>query len=162
VPAETDAATVLHLVRRWTRDDVPFWVAGGWGVDALVGRRTRRHADLDVVLHADRFDAVLDELLAEGFAVATDWRPVRIEVAHADGRRVDLHPLTPHPDGGGTQPGLDGATFRYPPDAFATGTVDGVAVPCLSVRQQVAFHQGYDPRPQDVHDLALLHALDGG
>jgi lincosamide nucleotidyltransferase A/C/D/E len=162
VHQETDAAALLHLVGRWRRDGVPFWIGGGWGVDALVGRRTRPHADVDVIVHADRFDAVLGELLGDGFAVETDWRPVRVQVAHADGRAVDLHPLTPHPDGGGTQPGLDGATFRYPPDAFASGTVDGVAVPCLSVRQQLAFHQGYDLRPQDVHDLALLHELDGG
>jgi lincosamide nucleotidyltransferase A/C/D/E len=26
----------------------PAWVGGGWGVDALVGRQTRSHADLAV------------------------------------------------------------------------------------------------------------------
>jgi lincosamide nucleotidyltransferase A/C/D/E len=28
------------------------WVAGGWGVDALVGRQTRLHRDLDLALDA--------------------------------------------------------------------------------------------------------------
>lgn len=156
---ETDAAALLALVRRWQGAGVPFWIGGGWGVDALVGRRTRPHADVDVALHADRFDEVLAGLLADGFEVETDWHPVRVQVAHPDGRRVDLHPLTPAADGSATQPGLDGHEFRYPADAFTTGTVDGVPVPCLSAHQQLTFHEGYEPRPQDVHDLALLRGL---
>jgi polyisoprenoid-binding protein YceI len=31
-----------------------FWVEGGWGVDALVGRQTRPHRDLDIDIDADR------------------------------------------------------------------------------------------------------------
>ena len=33
---------------------VRWWIAGGWSLDLLVGRQTRRHADIDVtVLRAD-------------------------------------------------------------------------------------------------------------
>jgi hypothetical protein len=35
-------------------------------------------------------------------------------------------------------------------------------VTCLSVERQLAQHEGYEPGPQDVHDLALLHGLGGG
>ncbi|MGI3781472.1 MAG: nucleotidyltransferase domain-containing protein, partial [Janthinobacterium lividum] len=29
------------------------WVAGGWGVDALVGRQTRPHRDLDLAVDGE-------------------------------------------------------------------------------------------------------------
>ena len=154
-----DAEQVVRCVQGLTDAGVRVWVGGGWGVDALVGRQTRDHHDLDLALDADRFDEVLAGLLAEGFGVATDWRPVRLELAHLDGRRVDLHPLTIAADGTARQPGLDGATFEYPADAFAVGRVADHPVLCLSLAQQERFHSGYDPRPQDLHDLALLRSL---
>ena len=30
--------------------DAPWWVAGGWAIDLLVGRQTRDHGDLDIVI----------------------------------------------------------------------------------------------------------------
>ena len=111
------------------------------------------------MVDADRFDEVVDGLLSAGFEPQTDWRPVRLEVAHPDGRRLDVHPVALAADGTGVQPGPDGTTFDYREDAFAVGVVGGRPVPCLSVAQQVRFHSGYDPRPEDVHDLALLHGL---
>ena len=29
---------------------VPYWIAGGWAIDLAVGRVTRDHADVDVML----------------------------------------------------------------------------------------------------------------
>ena len=156
-----DAGQVLTHVDALAAAGVRFWVGGGWGVDALVGRQTRAHHDLDVVVDAERFDELVDGLLATGFEARTDWRPVRLEVAHPDGRRLDVHPVRLAADGTGVQPGPDGTTFDYPEDAFAVGVVDGRPVPCLSVAQQLRFHSGYDPRPEDVHDLALLRGLQG-
>jgi lincosamide nucleotidyltransferase A/C/D/E len=138
------------------------WVGGGWGVDALVGRQTRPHADLDLAVDADRLAGMLDILDRLGFAVAVDWLPVRVELAHSDGRRVDLHPLRFEPDGTAAQAGLDGTTFRYAADGFTTGSVDGREVLCLSARQQLRFREGYHWREVDQHDVALLRALSAG
>ena len=153
---------MLEVVDALTAAGVRVWVGGGWGVDALAGRRTRDHHDLDVAVDATRFDEVVERLLSDGFRIETDWRPVRLEVSHADGRRVDLHPVTLAADGTGVQAGLDGATFDYPSDAFGTGRVAGRPVPCLSVAQQERFHSGYEPREEDVHDLAILRDLAQG
>ena len=131
------------------------WVGGGWGVDALVGRQTRAHRDLDLAVDAEDEGRALAVIARGGYRVETDWRPVRVELVAPAGW-VDLHPVVFDGTGHGVQAGLGGEVFHYPPDAFAEGRVDGTAVPCLSCRQQLRFHEGYPPRDVDRHDLRLL------
>jgi lincosamide nucleotidyltransferase A/C/D/E len=135
------------------------WLAGGWGVDALAGRETRPHGDADLCIDAPSLPAVLDLLGAAGFGPREDWLPVRIEVEHPDGRRVDLHPLRFAADGSATQPGLEGTVFFYPAGCTTTGYVAGHAVTCLTAAQQLAFRAGFTPRDVDRHDIALLRQL---
>jgi lincosamide nucleotidyltransferase A/C/D/E len=157
-----DADQVVTLLDEFRSHGLRAWVAGGWAVDAVVGRQTREHGDLDLAVDAAQQDALLRLLDRAGFAVTVDWLPVRAELTAADGRRVDLHPVVFRPDGGGVQAGLDGASFDYAPDGFTVGEVAGRPVPCLSVGQQLRFRQGYPPRPVDLHDVALLRAVETG
>ena len=136
-----------------------YWIGGGWGVDALVGRQTRHHRDLDMAVDGAHLDWCLDTLVGLGYEVETDWLPVRVELVSHEGW-VDLHPVEFDATGNGIQAGLHGATFEYPVEALVNGKLDGRLVPCLSAGLQIAFHTGYEPRPQDVHDLALLRSLD--
>lgn len=135
------------------------WVAGGWGVAALVGRQTRPHRDLDLAIDVEQEAVALHALSLRGYTVETDWRPVRVELVAPYRSWVDLHPVAFDPTGHGRQVGLDGAHFDYPPDAFTEGTLGGITVPCLSRQQQVRFHCGYEPRPADLHDLQQLERL---
>ena len=57
------------------------WVVGGWGVDALAERVSRTHRDLDLMILAEDLDAAVDVLVRSGYAVTTDWLPVRVERA---------------------------------------------------------------------------------
>lgn len=150
---------MVTLMDRLAGAGLRAWIGGGWGVDALVGRATRPHGDLDLAVDSDRLDAVLALLAADGFAVVEDWLPVRVEVAHADGRRVDVHPVRFAPDGSAVQPGLAGTWFHYAADAWATGEIGGRTVDCLSAAQQLRFRQGYAWRPVDHHDAALLRQV---
>ncbi|MBN6041845.1 nucleotidyltransferase domain-containing protein [Amycolatopsis sp. 195334CR] len=155
-----DARLVLHLIRRFERAGVPVWIAGGWGIDALVGRQTRPHADLDLIHDQAREPAGLALLAEEGFTETLDLRPVRF-VLHGPAE-LDMHPVRFAADGSAVQSAdNDGATFDYPADCFVTGRIEGVEVPCLSVEQQVRFHQGYQPRERDLHDMAQLRAEFG-
>ncbi|WP_324651120.1 nucleotidyltransferase domain-containing protein [Georgenia sp. H159] len=135
------------------------WVGGGWGVDALVGRQTRPHRDLDLAIESTAEQAALRALARLGYAVQTDWRPVRVEVAAPGDRWVDLHPVVFDEAGNGVQAGLDGGVFTYPAACFVTGTIAGREVGCLSVQQQLRFHSGYQPRAVDLADLALLRRM---
>ncbi len=152
-----DVLEVLDLLR-----DVDVWVGGGWGIDALVGWQTRSHGDLDLMHRQEQEPAVVEALEAAGFEETVSWRPVRFVVRDARGREIDLHPLRFAADGSATQASLTpGEPFRYPADCFVTGRIAGRAVPCLSAAQQVYFHQGYEPRERDLHDMAQLRAAFG-
>ncbi|MFD5827637.1 nucleotidyltransferase domain-containing protein [Lentzea sp. NPDC060358] len=152
------AEDVLEILAALAGTDV--WVGGGWGVDALVGRQTRPHGDLDLMHREEQEPRVLAVLGALGFAETLSWRPVRFVVTGPGGREVDLHPLRFAADGSAEQSSpTPGAPFRYPASCFVTGTILGSRVPCLSREQQLFFHQGYQPRDRDLHDLALLDAV---
>lgn len=132
------------------------WVAGGWRVDALVGRQTRAHRDLDLLVEAERLEECLSVLAARGYAVETDWLPVRVEVVAAGRGWVDVHPVRLAADGCGVQAGLEGTEFRYPADCFTSGRLADREVPCLTAAHQRLLHTGYQPRPHDIHDLRIL------
>ena len=148
--AVIEAMTTLHSA------GITAWIGGGWGIDALVGERTRVHRDLDLAIRSEDLEDALRALSALGYETSLDLRPVRLVASAADGRSIDLHPVTFGDDGIGRQPGDDGRVFEYPPDAFGQGTIAGVDGPCLTADQLVRFHLGYEPLDHDRQDMALL------
>ena len=157
------AADVIQVLDALDEARVRHWVAGGWGVAALAGRQTRPHRDLDLCIDAADLDPCLAALGRLEYAAETDWLPVRIELRATGDRWVDVHPVAFDEDEDGHRHGrqadLDGGFFDYPSDAFTRGLITGRSVPCLSAHQQRVFHSGYEPRAQDLHDLAQLEAL---
>jgi lincosamide nucleotidyltransferase A/C/D/E len=121
-----DVGTVLGIAHRAGFDRV--WIAGGWGVDALVGHQTRIHSDLDLAV--DVTQMALDHLLQafgrHGYGVEADWRPSRVALVAGGARQVDVHPIVFDAQGTGWQANVEGQEqFRYPEDAFAQGLIDG-------------------------------------
>lgn len=158
-PQTTEISEVLGVLAALASAGCRSWVAGGWGVDALVGRQTRPHRDLDLALDAERLDAGLAALTALGYAVETDWLPVRVELHRPEHGWVDVHPVAFDASGAGVQAGFEGEVFHYPSACFTHGWIGGVRVGCLSAEQQLSFRQGYHLRAVDHHDLALLAGL---
>ena len=154
------AERVLELLAVLRSGGVEATLDGGWGVDALLGRATRPHEDLDLVValtDVPRIRAVLGPL---GFALHEDHLPVRFVLRRA-GEQIDLHTVTFDAEGGGVQPQPGGGSFRYPPEGFVTGRVRGESVPCISAAVQILCHLGYEPTPKDAHDvLGLCRAFD--
>lgn len=139
-----------------------FWIGGGWGIDALIGDQSREHRDLDLMHRLDQEPTVVAALTRAGFVKTLDVRPVRFVMADGAGREIDLHPLVFGEDGSAVQASLDpDRPFVYPASCFVTGVVAGQVVPCLSAEQQVYFHQGYEPRDHDRHDMARLREAFG-
>ena len=132
------------------------WISGGWSIDALVGRQTRAHDDVDVaVVDGHVALAALDSV---GFEVVTDWWPGRVAVRRRDGTEVDAHPIVFRNDGSAVLTTHDGVEFVYPAGGFATGTIAGQEVTRISAALQVKFHSGYAPLPKDIADVATLRA----
>ena len=138
------------------------WVDGGWGIDALLGRQTRPHDDLDLAIaraDLERAEQTLRGLGFEHDPAREPGMPARFVMVDARGREVDFHPLVFDAEGNGWQQlsasgdawgCYDGAQLR------ATGLVAGRSVPCLGAELQVRFHEGYEWGEKDEHDIGLL------
>lgn len=150
------AGEVVAVLDVLEDDAIPVSVAGGWAVDALLGRVTREHGDLDLAIDTTLVDDAVEALGRIGLRSELDERPARLVLG--DGRRaVDLHPIAWGPDGTGIQEGLAGERFTYPPGSTdAVGHIDGRTVSCLTPALLIAFHLGYEPRPVDRQDMAAL------
>ena len=151
-------AEVQRVVAALEAAGCSFWLEGGWGVDALVGHQTREHRDVDVDIDARHEEAALGALAVLGYAIETDWRPNRVELVAPGRGWVDLHLLVIDASGV-RQAALGGGWHEFPPDCFTTGHLDGHEVPCFTAETQRFFRTGYEPRPVDLHDLALLDDL---
>ena len=154
-----DVAEVLKVLDAVRSTGCRFWLEGGWGVDALVGRQTRPHRDVDVDFDADYEDEVLEVLSRLGYSIETDWRPNRVELSAPGARWVDLHPLVIDDTGDARQAALDGGWHELHRSWFTTGVLGEVRVPCVSVEAQRLFHAGYELRAVDRLDLAQLDRL---
>lgn len=156
------AADVLEVLDALEDAGVRVWIDGGWGVDALLGRQTRDHVDVDLALDRERLPRAREALEGLGFHHAADARPglpARFVMVDSRGRQVDLHPLRFDDAGDGWQQlTVAGDRWgRYPaPDLGSTGSIGRREVRCLSPELQVRFHLGYGWSEADEHDLRLL------
>lgn len=151
-----EATEVLRVLAVLDAADVHAGLTGGWGVDALLGRETRLHGDVDLGVPAEAVDAAVDALVEIGYAVTLDQRPARLVLVGSAGQ-VDLHPIVWGPNGTGVQTGFDGETFEYPPGSLdAEGSIAGQAVRCATPSLQLTFHERYVPRDHDRADMAAL------
>lgn len=156
----TTSDDAVWMIRVMTDIGAAPIVAGGWGVDALVGAQSRPHRDLDVLVQAEFVEAITNRLLDEGFVVTTDWLPVRVEMSDLRrDRHVDIHPIFDDSDAGWWQHGLDDAKFECSADDLTVGRIGDTPVRCLSAARQRDLHTGYPHRGEDAHDVALLHRL---
>jgi DNA-binding response OmpR family regulator len=158
------AAQVLTVLDQVDAAGVQAWVAGGWGVDALAGRQTRRHYDLDLLMGDEpgEYAKVAAVLSREGFREAETEHnpglpmPWRHAWRHDEGYSVEVLPVV-----------LRDPPFSWPATAaaeagqelpFTVGTIGGWPVPCLSAALQLTLHTGYPPRPVDETDTGVLRA----
>src|SRR5436309_4653521 len=84
---------VVAVVDHLEQAGLAVWLDGGWGVDALAGRQTRPHDDLDVVVLLADVPHVERELAAFGYERAGGAPPMSFESVDGDGRQIDVHPV---------------------------------------------------------------------
>lgn len=142
---------------------ISVWLGGGWGVDALLGEQTRRHADLDIVLSEKAAEKLREALFNEGFEDAetddrTDWNFV---MADDQGHRIDFH-VVEFDDGGAGVYGPPERGVSFPASSFTgSGEICGREVRCLDAEFQVGSHTGYEIDEDDIHDVLALCARFG-
>jgi len=158
------AADVIEILSWLEQHGIDVWLNGGWGVDALLGRQTRDHEDLDITISAaDRaaYTAVMEAAGFRTYRVDNDYNWVLTDRRR---RLVDVHLV----DFGETL--ITGTGVRmYGPAGlpFEVGSLEGRGiiadrpVKCETAEFQVRGHTGYAPDETDYRDvLALCRAFD--
>ncbi|WP_404390167.1 nucleotidyltransferase domain-containing protein [Humibacillus xanthopallidus] len=155
---EMPAGEVVLIVDWLTAAGVTYQVNGGWGVDALARRQTRPHRDVDVFVDITATPALMAWLGERGYRITEDWRPTRVELAGERGR-VDVHAMAIDANGDGVQRGFGDEVFVHAAEDRTVGTIGGreVVVACAERLRQL--RSGYEPRPVDLLDLAVLDRL---
>lgn len=155
-------ATLVELDERLGREQIDYWLFGGWAVDFHAGRITRPHDDVDVAVWAGDAGRI-GTLLQEG-----GWRhaPEPDEDGgtgyERDGVRVELTFLVRDADGR-VCIRLDAGDFPFAGGAFETEVLGLAGRRCRVVERRalVAMKSGRrgDPGDQakDAIDLATLN-----
>ena len=128
---------VCEILEMLSEASVKVFLDGGWGVDALIGRETRIHNDIDLFVEKKDYCITISVITGKGYReVIMDYTTDSHTVWKDDnGRIIDLH------------------CFEYVEDGIL---YDGYTFPCINPEAQVQFHLGYEYDENDVHDVLLL------
>ncbi|MBI2338413.1 nucleotidyltransferase family protein [Candidatus Daviesbacteria bacterium] len=149
-----EAEDVIELYTLFEENHIEVWIDGGWGIDALLGKQTRPHKDLDIAInHKDK--PKLRRLLAEkGYKDidrddTSDWNFVL-----GDGEReIDVHTFV-FDDKGKNIYGT-----AYPKQSLTgSGMINGKSVKCIPPEWVVKFHAEakYIPKEKDIQDVKAI------
>jgi len=153
------ASDVLQLYEELERQGVPIWIDGGWCIDALLGRQTRAHPDLDIAVERKYADRLEHFLLDHGFQKgnaqdASAWN----YSMEQQGRVVDVH-VFEFDENGKNIYGV-----QYPFGSLnGEGQILQSKVRCVGPEWMFKFKTAYTPREkdlQDVHALALKYGFE--
>ena len=163
ITPEMSAAYLVELLHLLDEGAIEIWLDGGWGVDALLGRQTRKHMDVDLILRVSDVPKLRRILESKGFTFKEGSLPNSFVLADTAGQDVDVHAVVFDQDGNGIYRMQNGEDWIYPAEGFSgLGTVDGVRVRCLSPAIQVHCHaHGYEPAEKDFRDMELLQERYG-
>jgi lincosamide nucleotidyltransferase A/C/D/E len=161
-----DAADVVEVVSLLQAAGARVWIVGGWAIDALLGRETRPHGDLDLVVEAASMPTALAAMEAAGFHLAHEvvvgrWLSVQVKLYDGMRRGVALHPIDPGAWAAPAGPESVRQSARElglgeVSEVFATGRLAEHDVPSLSPAAQVVLRCGYEIRELDRQDVAAL------
>lgn len=155
----TTTEDLMKVISLLEEANIKYWIDGGWGIDILFGKQTRKHRDIDVDFDAKYTEKLLIILKNNGFKVKTDWTPVRIELYSNEWGYLDIHPFILNNDGTSKQADLEGGFYEFESDYFGSAIFNDKSIPCISLKGQKIFHTGYELREVDRHDLEILESL---
>ncbi|MBN1263212.1 MAG: GNAT family N-acetyltransferase [Candidatus Pacebacteria bacterium] len=158
IVSEMTSEYVVDLYMDLEGQGVKIWLDGGWGVDALLGKQTRPHEDVDIVIQKKNLGKLRKFLEERGYhdVERPDTKPHNFVLGDDEGHLFDIHVIVIDSKGDGIY-GPPEKGEKYPADSLTgKGTISGQAVRCISAKRMVEFHTGYDPRETDYKDVAAL------
>lgn len=150
---QMDVLTVVELLDRFRSNGIEVVVDGGWAVDALLGRQTRTHEDLDIALRHRDVPKLREILKSLGYIDAPskgEWE-CNFVMGDVRGHRVDVHSYE------FDQAGKNIFGVAYRPEHLAgRGTIMGLQVRCIPLEWLIRFHDGYELDENDYRDVKAL------
>ena len=145
-----DACEIIQFA---LQNSIKVYLDGGWGVDALLGRETRIHNDIDLFVELKNYHDFIHVIKQHGFdEVTMEYTTDSHTVWKDDKQRIiDLHCFEYTDDG-----------ILYERDVFPIETFSGegrigdITISCIEPLSQVTFHLGNEHDENDVHDVMLL------
>ncbi|MEN3536007.1 hypothetical protein AAH991_12895 [Microbispora sp. ZYX-F-249] len=153
-----DAETVCGIYGYLAERGVKIWIDGGWCVDALLGRQTRRHPDLDVALGREDEERFVEHMASLGYTRRHDGDDTAWNYVLTDdrGHSVDVHVFEYD------QSGRNVYGIAYPHGSLTgEGTIDGRTVACVAPEWMFAFKTAYAPADKDLADVRALSEAFG-
>ena len=146
------AQDVVKIYQLLAACGIKVWVDGGFCVDALVGRPTREHSDLDIAVERQDADALRAALASDGFSELPRPDSSPWSFVLSDGRRnVDVHVFA-YDEAGNNIYGIE-----YPFGSLTgSGELDGVRVSCVAPQWMFRFKTAYAPTAKDIADVTAL------
>lgn len=147
----------INIYKLLTDNEIDVWLDGGWGVDALLGKQTREHGDVDIVIQQKDVLKLREIFGKKGYLEikrddTTDWN----FVLGKGELLVDVHVVTFSENGSGIYGPEERGVF-YPAYSFkGQGKVNGYSVRCLTAEYQVESHTGYEIDEEDYKDVFAL------
>jgi len=149
---------VTSFYRELNNRGIEIWIDGGWGVDALLGKQTRQHNDLDIFIQEKDVSSLLNWCKSKGY------REIKLEMArpfnfvYGDdaGHEVDVHVIVFNNEGNISY-GEGDKREIFPAAALGgTGAINDLAVKCTSPEWIVKWHSGYKPPEQHYQDIKAV------
>jgi len=148
-----DQAYVLKILNELKSKNIEVVVDGGWGIDALIGRQTRPHSDLDIAIKRQDSQKLRDLLSSLNYkeqqrADASAWNYVMVD---NNGHEIDIHVYEFDDDAKNVY------GIQYPKESLqGKGTIGGDNVKCITAEWVVKFHENYQPADKDYKDIKNL------
>jgi len=145
---------VVELLKKADNLGIAVWLDGGWGVDALIGKQTRPHNDLDIFVQKKDKQTFIEMLDSEGYKehIVDFTSEDHTEWKNDNGYIVDLHLFEIV-----NEANLLFQNEIFPSDVFnGKGIIGEIQVNCLAVEAQILYHDGYELGEKDVNDILLL------
>jgi hypothetical protein len=141
---------------------IPFWLRGGWALDFLLGRVTRTHSDLDLVIWRRDAEVIRPLLLRSGFEFYRETE-LQVDFFHHSHEICFLFV-----DGTLEKPYVQGVpSWVWVSDAlrYSPQQLNGLSCQVLSPRQLLEEKEGMEPgtgrqpRPKDLRSMEILRTF---
>lgn len=128
------AEDITALYTACTDAGIQIWIDGGWCVDALLGKQTRPHKDLDIAIDQKDVNALFALLWKEGYQEIRKEEEYNMVRGNTAGHEIDIHVFVSDAQGN-----IIGGT-AYPTESLTgIGSIDGHEIRCISAEYMIQF-----------------------